>query len=217
MSIRGRRKRTPLWSLVVACLIVALALGTAQALAQSSAVTDVPKTHWAYQAVESLLAKGYLELYPDSTFQGDEPVSRYQFAQVIHRVVEAVESGSIATTQEDVELVRKLTTEFKDELVQLAADMDKLSASLQAAQKERVVLREDVNSATGLAQEVEQRATALEGVVDLLSKRLNTAETGVSDLVKQVSSWSRSTRRLAISELIFSQRNNRSAISFRSQ
>ena len=75
MSIRGRRNRTPLWSLVAACLIVALALGTAQALAQSSAVTDVPKTHWAYQAVESLVAKGYLELYPDSTFQGDEPVS----------------------------------------------------------------------------------------------------------------------------------------------
>lgn len=126
MSIRGCGNRRSVWSLVAACLVVALAVATAQTLAQSAAMTDVPKTHWAYEAVEDLVAKGYLELYPDSTFKGDEPVSRYQFAQVIHRVVEAVESGSVATTQEDVDLLRRLTTEFKDELVQLAAEMDKL-------------------------------------------------------------------------------------------
>ena len=94
MPIRGCRNRTPLLSLVAACLVIALAAGTAQTLAQSASVTDVPRTHWAYQAVEELIAKGYLELYPDSTFKGDEPVSG-PVPQVIHRVVEAVESGSV--------------------------------------------------------------------------------------------------------------------------
>lgn len=55
--------------------------------AQGEVPSDVPPGHWAREAVEYLLRKGYLVGYPDGTFQGDAPVTRYQLAMTLYRVV----------------------------------------------------------------------------------------------------------------------------------
>jgi len=56
----------------ILALVVSLALTGSMALAQKTKpFPDVPKDHWAYQAVMELKEKGILIGYPDGTFNGD--------------------------------------------------------------------------------------------------------------------------------------------------
>lgn len=50
---------------------------------------DVSPDHWAYQAVLNLTANyGCLVGYPDGTFRGDQPVTRYEFAAAMNACLE---------------------------------------------------------------------------------------------------------------------------------
>ena len=42
------------------------------AMASADPFSDVPRSHWAYDAVNSLAAKGLIDGYPDSTFKGKQ-------------------------------------------------------------------------------------------------------------------------------------------------
>ena len=54
---------------------------------------DVPKNHWAYQAVHGLAARRILTGAPDAPFDGDRPVTRYEFAAALYRMVQALDSS----------------------------------------------------------------------------------------------------------------------------
>ena len=47
---------------------------------------DVPIDSWAYDAVNYLQEEGFVIGYPDGTFKGDQPLTRYEFAMVVSRV-----------------------------------------------------------------------------------------------------------------------------------
>lgn len=53
---------------------------------QAGAFPDVPIDHWAYDAVEYLASKGYVEGYPDSEFKGNRMLTRYEYAMIIARM-----------------------------------------------------------------------------------------------------------------------------------
>ncbi|MBI3947699.1 MAG: S-layer homology domain-containing protein [Armatimonadetes bacterium] len=48
---------------------------------------DVPPDHWAYNAVESMRRLGLMEGFPDGTFIGKRPVTRYELAQMTARMI----------------------------------------------------------------------------------------------------------------------------------
>lgn len=48
--------------------------------------SDVPQGHWAAEAVEALVKAGILTGFPDGTFRGNDPVTRYQMAITLHRL-----------------------------------------------------------------------------------------------------------------------------------
>ncbi|MGM0411414.1 MAG: S-layer homology domain-containing protein, partial [Bacillota bacterium] len=66
-------------------LVFALAMPTSAAV-----FTDVEEDHWAYEAVNQLVAAGVIEGYPDGTFKGDENMSRFEVAQAVNRALERV-------------------------------------------------------------------------------------------------------------------------------
>ena len=43
---------------------------------------DVPVDHWAYQEVTELAELGILEGYPDGTFKGKQPMTRYELSLI---------------------------------------------------------------------------------------------------------------------------------------
>ena len=55
--------------------------------------SDVPSDHWAAPAVKRLAEQGVLKGYPDLTFRGDRPVTRYELAVALARFAEFIEAG----------------------------------------------------------------------------------------------------------------------------
>ena len=55
---------------------------------------DVPLTHWAYPALQKLAAAGILEGYPPTgNFIGQRPMTRYEFAVAIARLLDKMNTG----------------------------------------------------------------------------------------------------------------------------
>jgi len=50
----------------------------------------VPFDHWAYDAVQMLLDQGIMIGYPRSGFHGDRPLTRYEFAMALSRLLDAL-------------------------------------------------------------------------------------------------------------------------------
>ncbi|MTI58697.1 MAG: S-layer homology domain-containing protein [Firmicutes bacterium] len=82
---------------IVIAMFLVLAL-TASAFAASFA--DVPSSHWAYEAVNKLVASGILSGYPDGTFKGQNNLSRYEIAVVVARVLDQIEAEQAALAAE---------------------------------------------------------------------------------------------------------------------
>jgi len=52
---------------------------------------DVPRDHWAAQAVRMLAEQGIIIGYPDGTFGGAKPLTRYEFAESGSRLVDSID------------------------------------------------------------------------------------------------------------------------------
>ncbi len=71
------------------CLIICqfILIFGAAAYAASPSLDDVPKDHWAYEAVDKLIKAGLADGYSDGTFRGRQTVTRYEFAIVITKAL----------------------------------------------------------------------------------------------------------------------------------
>ncbi len=98
-----------------------LALAT-PAFAAPNAFADVPKNHWAYNAVNELAAAGVIDGYGDGTFKGDKLITRYEMAQIVAR---AYNNYDTANTKNKATM-DKLAQEFGDELKNLGIRVAKL-------------------------------------------------------------------------------------------
>ena len=94
---------------------------------------DVPMNHWAYDAVAQLAAKGILQGYPDGTFQGTKPMTRYEFAVATARALAYVENHY--ASKEDLAVIQKLVVEFQDELKALGVKVDAIDKRLGVVEK----------------------------------------------------------------------------------
>ena len=71
-------------------LLVASAV---QGFAQVSPFSDVPTHHWAYNAVVTLTEEGILEGYPGADFVGNRPMTRYEVAVALARMLDRISVG----------------------------------------------------------------------------------------------------------------------------
>jgi len=106
-------------------------------LAQVTAVSqlsDVQPTDWAFQALQSLVERyGCIAGYPDGTFKGNRPLSRYEFAAGLNacldRINELIKSATDPlAAKEDLRKLQKLQEEFAAELAALRGRVDALEA-----------------------------------------------------------------------------------------
>ncbi len=116
------------------------------AMLQVTSVTqlsDVQPTDWAYQSLQSLVERyGCIVGYPDGTFRGNRPLSRYEFAAGLNacmdKISELIAQGTAdLVSKSDLEAVRKLQEEFAAELATLKGRVDSLearTATLEAQQ-----------------------------------------------------------------------------------
>jgi len=68
------------------------------AMAQETAeYPDVPKNHWAYDAINKLSQAGILEGMPNGTYLGNKPMTRYEFAVAVARILDKLGATSPGT------------------------------------------------------------------------------------------------------------------------
>ncbi len=82
--------------LLAALAAVALA-GAASAQGINQPATqpfkDVPRDHWAYEAVEHLRQLGIVNGYPDGSFRGKRTVTRYEAASGLNKAARVYNAG----------------------------------------------------------------------------------------------------------------------------
>jgi len=94
-----------------------------------SELRDVAPTDWAYEALRSLVERyGCIVGYPDRTFRGNQPLSRWEFAAGLNACLNTLERliQENSVNKEDLEKLKKLAEEFKTELAALGAKVDNL-------------------------------------------------------------------------------------------
>ncbi|MEI6381802.1 MAG: iron uptake porin [Cyanobacteriota bacterium ELA615] len=92
-------------------------------------IRDVAPTDWAYEALRSLVERyGCIVGYPDRTYRGNQPLTRWEFAAGLNACMNSMERliRENAVSPEDVERLKKLAQEFRSELAALGARIDNL-------------------------------------------------------------------------------------------
>jgi hypothetical protein len=107
-----------------AVAVVALVAFAAPVFAATNPFMDVPMNHWSYDAIGQLAAHGILSGYPDGTYKGKQPTTRYEMASALARALAVVDMTK--ASKQDVEMLKKLVVEFKDELEALGVRVDDL-------------------------------------------------------------------------------------------
>lgn len=77
---------------------------------QNAMFPDVPQNHWAFEAVDDLAKRGLIIGYEDGLFKGDRALTRYEFAEVVHRAIQRAK-------ELNVPIDGRLVDEFKPELL----------------------------------------------------------------------------------------------------
>ncbi|RHF51995.1 S-layer homology domain-containing protein [Mitsuokella multacida] len=107
---------------LVSALTTALVVGAASTtFAASNPFSDVPADHWAYDAVAQLAADGVIEGYGDTTFRGNQSITRYEMAQMVAKAMAKTDVSAA-----DKALIDKLAAEFSDELNNLGVRVSNL-------------------------------------------------------------------------------------------
>lgn len=102
--------------------------------------SDVPFTHWAYDAVAKLSSRGIVTGFPDGSFKGNRTMTRYELAMVVARLTAAMEDGSHKGIKtDDYSTLRKLSVEFADELALLGV-------KVMALEDDVAMVRDEVDS-----------------------------------------------------------------------
>ncbi|MBQ7169510.1 MAG: S-layer homology domain-containing protein [Synergistaceae bacterium] len=104
--------------------IAAVAALAAPAMSATNPFMDVPMNHWAYDAIGQLAAHGILSGYPDGLYKGKQQTTRYEMASALARALAVVDMTK--ASKQDVEMLKRLVVEFKDELEALGVRVDEL-------------------------------------------------------------------------------------------
>ena len=138
MSVLSKRLLTAV------SIVLVVAVTASAAIAAPAVVTDVPKDHWAYEAVTLLVNKGYMGVYESGQFRGDDNVSRYLLAFVAARLLRDVESGRTTLTDDDMRVVRELSVNLREQLAVVTGRLSELEKAVADAAGDAAIAREDV-------------------------------------------------------------------------
>jgi hypothetical protein len=124
--------------------------------------SDVPRSHWAYDAVQKAAEAGMLQGW-NNRFHGHKVVNRYQMAVVVSRMLDRVgvlrANGKVITAQ-DIANLESLVIEFADELALLNVKVSTLEDTVAGLKKDVDLIKADlrgVGARAGITGTVDAR------------------------------------------------------------
>ena len=95
---------------------------------------DVSPTDWAYEALRSLVDRyGCISGFPNQTYRGNQPLSRYEFAAGLNSCLNQIErliasTGGDGVSSDQLEMIERLTQEFEAELATIGGRVDEIES-----------------------------------------------------------------------------------------
>lgn len=132
---------------------------------------DVPQDHWAYNAVQYLTSKGVLEGDEWGMFNGDHPISRYEFAVAVARMMGIIEDleaaggydvdGEMKELTGDIyAIIEELEDEFSEEIEAIYEILEIHAGRIET-------LEEDVEEIRTTVEDVENKVGKIKWGADL--------------------------------------------------
>lgn len=135
-------------------------------------LTDVEGSEWAFKAVQDLVEKyDVLEGYPDGTFKGKKPSTRFELAAAVYDLATYF-SEEIALDREDLAKLAKLLDEFSGELKTIQGRVDELQNRVTAVEGRTTTLEGQVAQHATQIDEHEKRLAYSERRKGFLFERL---------------------------------------------
>lgn len=106
--------------------------GVLGAASAQNSFPDVPSDSYAADAVAQLVELGIVNGFPDGTFRGNDPFTRYQAALVVSRLLDVIEENQAAAgalSEEDLATVNNAVAELSNELTALSDRVAALEAA----------------------------------------------------------------------------------------
>jgi hypothetical protein len=103
---------------------------------------DVPENSFAYDAIRQLAADGFLSGYPDNTFKGDRPMSRYEVSFLINKIVNSMKdriAQGKTPPANDLALINKLAAS-------VSSDLKDVNGRVDALQQQQVVTKKEADA-----------------------------------------------------------------------
>ena len=151
---------------------------------------DVPTDHWAYQSVDTLQKAGIVIGYPDGTYGGRRPMTRYEFAVAIARLLARQPAGPdlsgldarITANAAAIDALRTLVNGFSTELTRLGQDVTAINARLDGLEARVNALNGRVDRIDGILNSVvdEQHRIKITGTVNLIALAESSRRNGQS-------------------------------------
>lgn len=129
-------------SIAAVSVIIVLSLVSSAVMAAPVTVKDVPKDHWAYEAVNLLVEKGYMGVYEGGEFCGDDPVNRYLLAFVTAKLLHDVEAGRTSLSEDDMRIVRETSTILREQLAVITARLKEVEDAADIAISEAAIAKD---------------------------------------------------------------------------
>lgn len=106
---------------------------------QNTVFPDVPKNHWAFEAVDDLAKRGLIIGYEDGMFKGDRVLTRYEFAEVVHRAIQRAK-------EINAPIDGRLVDEFKPELLRFEVEQNGKLERVHALKSNKDIKRDSYGS-----------------------------------------------------------------------
>ncbi len=143
----------------IVTVLIALFLLMLAGISSAKSFDDVPRTHWAYDAVEYLASKGLVEGYPDGTYQGNKEMNRYELAILVARAYAKLEEMTDEDVTIDVEaIMNDLMDEFETELAEIRDLVKANKVKIDDLQRK---LKENSEADADLASKLENLGTKI--------------------------------------------------------
>lgn len=157
----GKFKKTIRQNLLKSIAIILMLFVSVTAVyASTDPFADINKDHWAYDAVTQLAAKGVLKGYANGKFRGEKPLTRYEMAMVLAKLLEKLPTNKGRLNTSDFKTIERLTIEFSEELSLLGVKVQALEEELKSIRGELDQVKEGI-------REVEEIKTSTRDTVSI--------------------------------------------------
>ena len=124
---------------------------------------DVPENHWAYEAVKQLAAYGLVQGFSDGTYKGQEPMTRYQLAIVVARLLSDLDT-------EIIELRNEMNAGLEAEKAARAEEREAIDSAIEQAKSDAVELSTEIAEELAQKAATEAAEAAAEATIDRLEE-----------------------------------------------